>query len=170
MFNEALENSQWFSSLKFAIQKKNRKTGKFSRVAMGKISKFGEISCDNYFEQIEEGFTSVLEGFASERLELYQCSGISERIQTNTPLDIEYSTNVFDDVEEIRRFGRMMKGYPDSSIALFHGNPYYHASIADFSDGSSFDLWVLSPKRVLISPQAKSSPRSIGKNHILHIL
>lgn len=33
----------------------------------------------------------------------------------------------------------------------------FHASIADVLDGSSFEIWVVSPNRVLIVPQAKSS-------------
>lgn len=35
--------------------------------------------------------------------------------------------------------------------------PYFHASIADVLDGSSFDIWVASPSRILIVPQAKAS-------------
>lgn len=35
--------------------------------------------------------------------------------------------------------------------------PRFHASIADVLDGSSFEIWVVSPNRILIVPQAKSS-------------
>ena len=30
-------------------------------------------------------------------------------------------------------------------------------------DGSSFDLWILSPARVLIAPQAKASPQALER-------
>lgn len=36
-------------------------------------------------------------------------------------------------------------------------SPNVHASIADFIDGSSFEVWVLSPKRILIVPGPKCS-------------
>lgn len=164
MFEDALEKNQWFTSLTFAIEKKNEKRQTYPTVATGKIGKFGEVSSDAYFSEIEEYIISVLEGFASDRLALYQKRGIRERnFQSSPPLEIQYDIDVFDDIEEIRRFGKTMVNYPDSSIAVFHGNPYYHANIADFADGSSFDVWILSPNRVLIAPQARSTPQSLER-------
>lgn len=165
MFEEALEKNQWFTSLTFAIQRKiGKESQNYFTIAKGKISKFGEVYCDSYFEEIEEYIITTLEGYASERLELYQMRGIRERdYKPSPPLEIKYNIDIFDEVEEIRRFGRTMVKYPESSIAVFHGNPYYHANIADFADGSSFDIWILSPDRVLIAPQARSTPQALER-------
>jgi hypothetical protein len=165
MFEEALEKNQWFTSLTFAIQRKIGKQQHFySTVATGKIGKFGGVSSDFLFSEIEDHIISVLEGYASDRLELYQKRGIRERdYHPSPPLEIQYDVDVFSDIEEIRRFGRTMIKFPDSSIAVFHGNPYYHANIADFADGSSFDVWILSPSRVLIAPQARSTPQALER-------
>jgi len=35
--------------------------------------------------------------------------------------------------------------------------PYLHASIADFLDGSSFEIWVVNPRKVMIVPGPKCS-------------
>ncbi len=165
MFEEAQEKNQWFTSLTFAIQRKSGKASQnYLSIATGKIGKFGEVSSDFYFTEIEEYIISILEGYASDRLELYQKRGIRERdFQPSPPLEIQYTIDIFDDIEEIRRFGRTMEKYPDSSIAVFHGNPYYHANIADYADGSSFDVWILSPNRVLIAPQARSTPQALER-------
>ena len=164
MFDDAAEKGQWFSSLKFATQKFSVRSKKHNTVAICKLNKFGEIFRDFYFEEIDDGFISILEGFASERLELFQNRGLRERdFKPSPPLEITYNIDLFNDLEEIRKFGRSMEKYPDSTIAVFHGNPYYHASIADFSDGSSFDVWILSPRRILIAPQAKSTPQAFER-------
>lgn len=165
MFEEALEKNQWFTSLTFAIQRKSGKASQnYFTTTKGKISKFGEVCCDFNFEEIEEYVITTLEGYASERLELYQMRGIREReFRPSPPLEIKYNIDIFDDIEEIRRFGRTIGKYPDSSIAVFHGNPYYHANIADFADGSSFDIWILSPDRVLIAPLARSTPQALER-------
>lgn len=172
MFEEALEKSQWFTSLTFAIQKKLGKNPQvYSSVAIGKIGKFGEISSNFYFDMIEEHITSVLEGYAYDRLELYQNRGIRERdYKPSPPLEIKFSFDVFSDIEEIHRFGVSMEKYPDSSIAVFHGNPYYHANIADYEDGSSFDVWILSPNGILIVPQARATPQALERitSHIFY--
>jgi len=172
MFEEAQEKNQWFSSLTFAIQRKQGKhLQRYSTVAIGKIGKFGEVSSNFYFNLIEDHLTSVLEGFASERLELYQRRGIRERnYQSSPPLEIQYEFDVFSNIEELHRFGRTIEKFPDSSIAVFHGNPYYHANVADYADGSSFDVWILSPNRILIAPQARSTPQALERitSHIFY--
>jgi hypothetical protein len=165
MFEEATEKNQWFTSLTFAIQKAiGKQEQSYHTIATGRIGKFGEIFSNFYFNSIEEHVISTLESYASDRLELYQKRGIREReYRPSPPLEILFSFNIFDDIEEIRRFGRTMAKYPDSSIAVFHGNPYYHANIADYDDGSSFDVWILSPNRVLIAPQARSTPQGLER-------
>jgi len=90
--------------------------------------------------------------------------GIRERrYAAGSPIEIEYSAEIFSDEEEVRRFGDVISKYPHSTRAVFHPNPYYHASIADFMDGSSFELWVLSPRRILIVPQAKSTEQAFQR-------
>ena len=57
------------------------------------------------------------------------------------------------------------QGYPDLGC---HGNPYIHMSVADYTDGSSYDLWVVNPKRIVIVPQIRATEGSLSRltNHI----
>lgn len=164
MFDEAAEKNQWFTSITFALQQKPRHPSKPITLAKCKIDKRGFIFCDNYFEKIDHYVVTSLLESSAKRLKLYQRRGLREReFVPSPPLEITYDSEPFQDLNEIRRFGKVMLKYPNSSIAIYHGNPYYHASFADFSDGSSFEVWILSTGSILISPQIRSSPQALER-------
>jgi len=90
--------------------------------------------------------------------------GVRERnYQPGLPIEISYGHDIFVDAEEVRRFGDVISKYPNATKAVYHANPYYHASVADFLEGSSFGIWVLSPRRILLVPQAKSSEKAFER-------
>jgi hypothetical protein len=41
--------------------------------------------------------------------------------------------------------------------AVMHGNPHAHVHMTDLFDGSSFDVWAVSPQRVVLIPGLKAS-------------
>lgn len=159
-FTHAKENGEWFTGLKFSIQR-----GKSSDpIATGRIYKYGEVHYDFYHEKISSTVLYSLEQLASQRLSLLQNRGIRERnYQPGESLEISFDYAPFDEIEDIRAFGTIMASYPNATKAVYHGNPYYHASIADFDDGSSFDMWVLSKNKIVIVPQAKSSAQAFER-------
>ncbi len=157
VFEEAEAGNHWFTSVRFKVQ-----TAKASRassaLSTGFITKRGELGYNGLFTEVKNFALPILERTAAKRLALYQNRGLRERnFDPSLPIAINYNVDVFSDIEEVRRFARVMNRYPNANKAVFHANPYYHASVADFLDGSSFELWALSPRRALIIPQAKSS-------------
>lgn len=164
IFDEAIQRGFWFTSLKFLIKKRLRDSSRFRTVVSGRIYKYGEVHFDWYFNEITSYLIKPLESLAAERLSLFNNRGIRERnYKVGFPIEIEYKNDIFSDVLQVQRFGEIISKYPDASKAVFHANPYYHASVADFLDGSSFEIWVLSPGRVMIVPQAKSSTQAIER-------
>ncbi len=162
VFGEASENNQLFTGLKFKIKKQGKKID--TTVAAGKIYKYGEIHFDYYYDLINNTFTSLLEERVAQRLSLLQDRGIKERnYHPSVPLEIAFDFDAFENVEAIRGFGKVMAGYPNSAKAVYHGNPYYHANIADFKDGSSFEIWILAVDKIMIVPQAKSSAEAFER-------
>jgi len=169
LFELAIEQNQWFASVKFQIQRSYKNTNSFRTIATGRIYKYGEISYDNLHIEINQNLISFLENHASQRLSLLQGRGIRERnYKPSLPIEITYDQSIFDNKEEIKRFAEMVSSYPNATKAVFHANPYYHSSVADFLDGSSFEVWILSPKRVLLVPQAKSTAQAFER-FISHI-
>jgi hypothetical protein len=163
-FEEAFERHEWFSSIKFNIMN-NRKGRNFqAKISECRINKFGEVYYSGLQKNINKNLVLVLADFVYERLAKFQNRGIRERgYIPGKPLEILFEYEKFGQVEEIRRFGKTLNEYPDSSIAVFHGNPYYHASIADFADGSSFDIWILSSNRIIIKPQLRATPQALER-------
>lgn len=164
VFSQAKERGQWFTGLRFLIQKRKGNTDVYYQVGAGRLNKYGEVSFDSYYSEITSMLMSTLEHSAVQRLQLLEKRGIRERgYKPGKPIEISYDYDAFGRVEEVRRFGKIVSAYPNSTKAVFHSNPYYHASIADFLDGSSFDIWVLSLNRVVIVPQAKSSSQAFER-------
>lgn len=163
VFSQAQEKGEWFTGLKFIIQRED-KSGAAHSVASGRLYKNGEIHYDFYHEKFSSTIVATLEHKASERFSLFQERGIRERnYQPSEPIEIAFDFDAFTGVDDVREFGIIMSKYPHSTKAVYHGNPYYHASIADFLDGSSFELWVLSQNKIVIVPQAKSSAHAFER-------
>lgn len=170
-FDQALEGGYWFTAVKYELLVRKDKQRRFSKVATGRVYKRGESNLDHFYAEMNVSGTVTLESAASARLEfLSNRSRKHTRHTPSRPLQIEYPTDLFSDKGEVRRFAHTISTYPKSTRAVFHANPYYRASIADFEDGSSMDLWILSPKRVLISPQAKTSEQALQRliSHIFY--
>jgi len=163
-FNQAREREQWFTSVRFQINLKKKDGNSLSQIAVGRLYKYGEVNFDSLYGEISRSLIEVLENAAAERLSLLQGRGIKERnYEPGKPIEIAYEFEAFPDVQAIRKFGQVIQAYPNSTKAVFHANPYYHASVADFLDGSSFDVWVLSQRRVVIIPQAQSSAQAFER-------
>jgi hypothetical protein len=86
-----------------------------------------------------------------------------------SPILIEYSEPLFQDKSQNQRLTAVLRKLPKASFSVFHMNPYFRASIVDFADGSSYDLWVLSETRLVINPQMRCTYASVERvcNHIL---
>ncbi|NMC60419.1 MAG: hypothetical protein GYA51_13700 [Candidatus Methanofastidiosa archaeon] len=164
VFNQAKERGQWFSGLRFIIQKRVEKSNRFVSISSGRIHKFGEISFDYFYPEVNKLLIHELENQANNRLQTFEGRGLRERnYLAASPIQITFDSEVFSDIEEIRRFGSVVKDYPNSTKVVFHSNPYYHASIADFLDGSSFEVWILSSSNIILIPQAKSSAQAFER-------
>jgi hypothetical protein len=50
-----------------------------------------------------------------------------------------------------------------TSLSVVHSNPYLQLSVIDYIDGSTFELWVLSPRELIIVPQLKGTVAAIRR-------
>lgn len=169
-FESAMERNLWFTSLRFIVQQQTNQPHGYRNIASGRLYKKGEVFYDFYHFEIMSSLLAVLIEYSANRLQLLSRRGIRERnYQPGFPLEIYYEDDVFSDLTEIHRFGEAIQKYPNASKAIFHSNPYYHASVADFLDGSSFEVWIVSPNRTIIVPQARSSAQAFER-FVTHIL
>lgn len=164
VFNTAKDESLWISSFKFAIQKKQNRENSYQNVTVGRISNNGFVHFNGSYHDINQFLVSSLEFEAEDRIKLFENRGIKERnYHPSKPIQITYPFDIFSETKEIRKIGRTFSEYPNSSRIEYHCNPYYHASIADFLDGSSFDIWILTNRQLLIVPQTTSSVQAFER-------
>jgi len=160
VFSEADERRQWFRSLRLDIMQ----IGKDATVATIRVSKHGLIAQDHLYDLCNKNLFPALDKIAYAKTVLFSGRGLRERqyIPAN-PIAVDYTLDVFNDKKNVRKLASVIKSYPNSSKAIYHGNPYLHVSLADFIDGSSFEIWVLSPRRIILIPQVKATVPSFEK-------
>lgn len=164
LFAQAEERGQWFTSVGFTLFRAQKARDSLIRAASGKLYKSGEVLISYLYSEVAEILLPHLEKLASQRIRLLSNRGLRERnLDPAKPIQIGYSSDVFGSQARLHEFAGVVAKYPNSTKAVFHSNPYYHASIADYKDGSSIDIWVLNPRRILLVPQAKSSPAAFGR-------
>ena len=87
---------------------------------------------------------------------------------TSRPIQILYDNPVFADKRQNHRLIAVLRKMSDSALSVFHPNPFLHASLVDYFDGSSYTIWVTDNAAVKVIPELKATPASLGRlcNHI----
>ena len=164
ILDEAKEREQWFKKIVFALFPIKDGLIFSTASAICSISKYGYISCDNLFHSVVPLLREELEPPLNERIQLFKSRGLKERnYRPSSALTINYSDEIFKDKSIFDHFSSIIRRYPNSTKALFHSNPYFHASIADFLDGSSLDIRISDHKTLLIIPQIQTSISSLER-------
>jgi len=164
VLDEAKERDQWFKKITFQLFKKQNEIIFHIPSAICKMSKFGYFSCNNLYPIIFPVVKKELEPPLKDRILLFKDRGLKERnYKPSSALTIIFEDEIFKNIDTFRYFSEIIKRYPNSTKAFFHTNPYFHASIADFLDGSSIDLWISNYKTVLLVPQIRTSISSLER-------
>jgi hypothetical protein len=77
------------------------------------------------------------------------------------PMDIVYSQNVFTSRSDNFKLINSLSNLSRAGVAVMHRNPYLHAVVLDFDDGSTFDVFVTEGDRVRIVPGFRSSVHAL---------
>lgn len=161
VFQKLSEGRRWLSSLRLELRS--------SRSATGRIWRDASFSCDSgfvfFFRTVVEGLEQAVtqsRQFFEKRDRLSSPRGMSH------PLRIVYPEPMFKDKAQNLRLLDTLERLPNSALSVFHPNPYLHASLVDYADGSSYEVWVTSPDSILIVPKRKATNESIQRlcNHI----
>lgn len=157
------QNNGWFQSLEFKVKKI------FDDSADICFTRQGIVRTNQFFSKVFESFTLPVCKILDENIKIFR--NRSRRIRTDLsvrPLTIDFETEQFLDVTENDKFIQAMKHFRKASVSVIHGNPYLHMSVIDYFDGSTFDLWVLNPRHLVVVPQMEGSIPAIKRliNHI----
>ena len=125
--------------------------------AICKIRKNGEIEVTGSFRLAFDAVATQIAEVGEKKLSFFSGRGLRVSKYKPRPLAVNFSQPVFEKIEAIRQFVEVLSKYPHSMHAIEHGNPYAHVKMTDIYDGSSFDVWAISPSRIALMPGLKAS-------------
>lgn len=161
VFERASEEDQWIDKIDFrAINEDESKivlTAFLSRSSIYRIS--------NNFSLFHKIVISDICNISQAIFSLYANRSRRQlnEVRSAKPLVIDFGYTIFDQPKKNKQLIEAIKELTNSSVSVIHGNPYIHASIVDFLDGSSYDLWVLSQDRLILVPQMRATYSSINR-------
>jgi hypothetical protein len=79
------------------------------------------------------------------------------------PFFITYDTDILDSSAARRRLVQALSTMTNSAHSVFHGNPYVHLALLDYVEDTSCDIYVMSPNRITVVPQTRSTPTSLER-------
>ncbi|HDI52397.1 MAG TPA: hypothetical protein ENF45_07175 [Bacteroidetes bacterium] len=125
--------------------------------AICKIRKNGEIEVTGSYKLAFDAVAKQIAEVGERKLRFFAGRGLRLSQYKPRPLAINFIQPVFQKTDSIRRFVQILSKYPKSMHAVEHGNPYAHVKLTDIYDGSSFDVWAISPSRIALMPGLKAS-------------
>lgn len=87
----------------------------------------------------------------------------SEPSDETKPIEVVFDRPALESREDNERFINALSSLPRGSLAVFHDNPYLHASFLDLNDGSSYEVFVTDQNRISILPNFRSSVYSLSR-------
>jgi hypothetical protein len=79
------------------------------------------------------------------------------------PFVVAYESDIVETPEQTARLSKALSGIPNVSCTVLHGNPYLHAALTDFEDGSTYEVLVLHPREVTVIPQGRSTVAALQR-------
>ncbi len=125
--------------------------------AICKIRKNGEIEVTGSFKLAFDAVATQIAKVGERKLKFFSGRGLRISHFKPKPLAVNFMQPVFEKLDQVRNFVAILSKYPNSMHAVLHGNPYAHLKLTDILDGSSFDVWAISPSRIALMPGLKAS-------------
>lgn len=157
VFGEVDDEDHYIDKIQFEIREgRNQFQGFISRKGE---ARFVDGDESVYFNYILSGISSLL----GEKDELFKDKSREHGTRAADSLFIEYEENSIVGTDENIRLVDTLKGISNTSLTVYHDNPYLHASILDYDDGSTADVFLTSDREIAIVPGFRASRRTLSR-------
>lgn len=160
-FAELEQERQWLRSIEVTLES--------AGIVHGRAKRDLTFSCQAGFAIFHGAVIRALRHEALAGRAMLQNRSVSDSpTHAPRPIQIAFDRGIFEDKGQNQRLIRVLRKLPDASLSVFHANPFLHASVVDYTDGSSYTLWITSNAAITVVPALKSSDRALGRlcNHI----
>lgn len=163
-FAQAVQRGQTFRSISFALHRVAKETELIYENVVATLSKKAELTLNGEFALLYGALVERVARVGFEKLDFYSRRGLRARqYKPAPPIAINYPSAVLRSASHARQLSHALTRYPHSTYAAVHANPYVHVHIADSLDGSSFEIWGLSPTRILVVPRLHASEAALER-------
>lgn len=157
-FDFAQEQNGWFKSLTFEAWKNSRIDAEIT------VTRNGVMKTDRQFLKVFDGLISPICQIVHNNHDMFRKRSRRDSVSLEVrPLTINFGRDQLADEEERAKLVEAMRLLDKASMSVVHSNPYLQLSVIDYSDGSTFDLWVLNPRELIIVPQLKGTIPAIRR-------
>jgi hypothetical protein len=156
MFRELQAKGMWLSLIRFDAIGPEPCTGRISRNC--------SFSCTFGFSSFYKRFVLSLAQLILQSRQMFQNrSRLSSPTRSSRPLKIIYKNGLFADKRNNHRLIAVLETCPNAAFSVFHPNPYLHASLIDYLDGSTYTILVTTTSGILIVPERKATAQSLSR-------
>lgn len=155
--SEVVDEGYYVDKLEFEIRQSSRDfSGQVSRKGESRYVG-GESSI--YFQLLLDNLSSLI----SDKSDIFSNRSREYGSREAQPIQITYREGAIEGREENYRLIRTLDGLSKSSVTVYHDNPYMHASVLDFNDGTTADVFLTSDSNVSIIPGFNASRRALSR-------
>lgn len=157
-FDFAQEQNGWFQSITFEALRDSKVHAEIT------VARNGMIKTDGQFLKVFDNLVSTIYKTVHDNYELFRMRSRRDNPSLDVrPLTINFGRDQLTDEEEIGKLIEVMRLLDRASMSVVHNNPYLQLSVIDYLDGSTFDLWVVNPRELIIVPQLKGTIPAIRR-------
>lgn len=159
LFNieEVSEQNYYVDKIEFELrQSQHNFKGQLSRKGASRYNSGNESI---YFNKILPNLAQLL----SAKGDLFNNKAREYGSREAETIEITYDEGAIKGREENIRLINTLEGLKRSSITVYHKNPYMHASVLDYEDGTNADVFLTSDRRVSIVPGFNASRKSLSR-------
>lgn len=156
-FRDARESEQWITDATMAYWWRGQRSTL-------KVTRRGQIVLMGAFAPV---FWTAVDGVSSNAAERYRFLSNRNRSEANEfvsrPFAIEFSHPVFGNEEAVGQFRNVISAIGNTNCTVLHANPYFHAVLVDYGDGSTYEALIIDPGRVTVIPQGRATARALQR-------
>lgn len=158
LFNtkKVAEGDYFVDKIKFVIDGRTSFSGFLSRQG---DSRFSRGSSDVYFDYLLDIAGEAL----VEKGSIFEDKSREYGSRDANRLEINYEPGTIQGKEANYELISALRNMTSSSLTVYHKNPYLHASVLDFEDGTTADVFITSDQTISIIPGFEASKGSLSR-------
>lgn len=152
VFREARSDGNYIDSLTFQSESESD-LHLVATLTRNGATKLSSGNVEAFFSYILEDYVA----FGQRKAEIFEDKERSKLTGDIEQIEIEFNKPVFQSTQDNKDLIDALLDLPQSSVTVYHKNPYAHISVLDFIDGSSCDVIVTGPKSITLVPSYRGS-------------